>query len=230
MGERARREIVERARERTNARVFSSRRSRRVSRTTRDAVVVRRRRIHSSSIQRIRFDSIAMMTSSTRFRAMMVAVFACALALVASPLGADAAHSNVVTRVPDSTYATPGYEGPSTTDQGRCAYPQTSTNYFEHMGPNYCRSSTGPDRNSSGARCDLQGRDVCEQFTGIPRVDPRNNKEYVGQMEFTDDYISSIIGHALPGIIIAGLLLVSMILVLIFYVLSSVCKCCGLCR
>ena len=38
--ERARREIVERARERTNARVFSSRRSRRVSRTTRDAVVV----------------------------------------------------------------------------------------------------------------------------------------------------------------------------------------------
>merc|ERR1712159_328800 len=252
MGERARREIVERARERTNARVFSSRRSRRVSRTTRDAVVVRRRRIHSSSIQRIRFDSIAMMTSSTRFRAMMVAVFACALALVASPLGADAAHSNVVTRVPDSTHATPGYEGPSTTGQGRCAYPQTSTNYFEHMGPNYCRSSTGPDRNSSGARCDLQGRDVCEQFTweyknykynvlgeefklpepftGIPRVDPRNNKEYVGQMEFTDGYISSIIGHALPGIIIAGLLLVSMILVLIFYVLSSVCKCCGLCR
>ena len=49
-------------------------------------------------------------------------------------------------------------------------------------------------------------------------------------MEFTDDYISSIIGQALPGIIIAGLLLVSMILVLIFYVLSSVCKCCGLCR
>ena len=191
------------------------------------------------------------MTSSKRFRAMMVAVFACALALVASPLGADAAHStNVVTRVPD--YTTPGYEGPSTTGQGRCAYPQTSTNYFEHMGPDYCRSSTGPDRDSSGARCDLQGRDVCEQFTweyknykynvlgeefklpepftGIPRVDPRNNKEYVGQMEFTDDYISSIIGQALPGIIIAGLLLVSMILVLIFYVLSSVCKCCGLCR
>ncbi len=210
------------------------------------------RRIHSSSIQRIRFDSNATMTSSTRFRAMMVAVFACALALVASPLGADAAHSNVVTRVPDSTYTTPGYEGPSTTGQGRCAYPQTSTNYFEHMGPDYCRSSTGPDRDSSGARCDLQGRDVCEQFTweyknykynvlgeefklpepftGIPRVDPRNNKEYVGQMEFTDDYISSIIGQALPGIIIAGLLLVSMILVLIFYVLSSVCKCCGLCR
>jgi len=192
------------------------------------------------------------MTSSTRFRAMMVAVFACALALVASPLGADAAHSNVVTRVPDSTYTTPGYEGPSMTGQGRCAYPQTSTNYFEHMGPDYCRSGTGPDRDSSGARCDLQGRDVCEQFTweyknykynvlgeefklpepftGIPRVDPRNNKEYVGQMEFTDDYISSIIGQALPGIIIAGLLLVSMILVLIFYVLSSVCKCCGLCR
>ena len=48
-------------------------------------------------------------------------------------------------------------------------------------------------------------------------------------MEFTDDYISSIIGQALR-IIIAGLLLVSMILVLIFYVLSSVCKCCGLCR
>ena len=48
-------------------------------------------------------------------------------------------------------------------------------------------------------------------------------------MEFTDDYISSIIGQA-PGNHHRGLLLVSMLLVLIFYVLSSVCKCCGLCR
>ena len=105
-----------------------------------------------------------MMTSSKRFRAMMGAVFvACALALVASPLGADAQHSTVVTRVPDHVYD-PGYEGPSTTGQGRCAYPQTSTNYFEHMGPDYCRSYS-PYTPVSSARCDLQGRDVCEQFT-----------------------------------------------------------------
>merc|ERR1712164_18267 len=250
MGERARREIVERANERTNGTRRLVPFYRRVSATTRDdddGVASNSFIIHPKNSIR----SIATMTSSRRFRAMMVAVFvACALALVASPLGADASHSNVVTRVPDSTYTTPGYDGPSTAGQGRCAYPQTSTNYFEHMGPDYCRKS--PYTPVSSARCDLQGRDVCEQFTweyknykynvlgeefklpepftGIPRVDPRNNEEYVGQMEFTDDYISSIIGQALPGIIIAGLLLVSMILVLIFYVLSSVCKCCGLCR
>jgi len=241
-----------RARERANERTrLLVPRDRRVSATTRDdddgvasnSFIVQPK----NSIR-----SIATMTSSKRFRTMMGAVFvACALALVASPLGADAQRSTVVTRVPDSTYTTPGYEGPSTTGQGRCAYPQTSTNYFEHMGPDYCRSYS-PYTPVSSARCDLQGRDVCEQFTweyknykynvlgeefklpepftGIPRVDPRNNEEYVGQMEFTDDYISSIIGQALPGIIIAGLLLVSMLLVLIFYVLSSVCKCCGLCR
>lgn len=239
-----------RARERANERTrLLVPRDRRVSATTRDdddGVASNSFIVHPKNSIR----SNATMTSSKRFRAMMGAVFvACALALVASPLGADAARSNVVTRVPDSTYTTPGYEGPSTTGQGRCAYPQTSTNYFEHMGPDYCRGSSNPP---SGARCDLQGRDVCEQFTweyknykynvrgeefklpepftGIPRVDPRNNEEYVGQMEFTDDYISSIIGQALPGIIIACLLLVSMILVLIFYVLSSVCKCCGMCR
>ena len=64
-----------------------------------------------------------MMTSSTRFRAMMVAVFACALALVASPLGADAAHSNVVTRVPDSALIGAGYGGPLDDGSGSMRVP-----------------------------------------------------------------------------------------------------------
>ena len=67
-------------------------------------------------------------------------------------------------------------------------------------------------------------------FTGIPRVDIKTNKEYKGQMAITDSYIGSIIGQALPGLVIAILLLLSMILVLVFYILSSCCKCCGLCN
>merc|ERR1712164_227786 len=117
MGERARREIVERANERTNGTRRLVPFYRRVSATTRDdddGVAPNSFIIHPKNSIR----SIATMTSSRRFRAMMVAVFACALALVASPLGADASHSNVVTRVPDSTYTTPGYEGPSMTGQG----------------------------------------------------------------------------------------------------------------
>ncbi|OUS43680.1 hypothetical protein BE221DRAFT_200853 [Ostreococcus tauri] len=49
-------------------------------------------------------------------------------------------------------------------------------------------------------------------------------------MAITDSYIGSIIGQALPGLVIAILLLLSMILVLVFYILSSCCKCCGLCN
>ena len=187
----------------------------------------------------------------TTRRIFAVAVLAVAAsALVAAPLGAEARHSNVRTKVSDDKYNTPGYDGTvATQTQGRCAYPQTSTNYFDTFGPDFCRGVTNTP---SGASCDLRGRDICAQytweyknykynvlgeefklpepFTGIPRVDPRNNKEYVGQMEFTEDYAASVIGQALPGLIIAVLLLVSMILVAIFYLLSSVCKCCGLCR
>jgi len=173
-----------------------------------------------------------------------------AAALVAAPLGADARRSNVRTKVKDEKYNTPGYDGTvATQTQGRCAYPQTSTNYFDTFGPDFCRGVSSPP---SGASCDLSGQNICAQytweyknykyyvlgeefklpepFTGLPRVDPRNNKEYVGQMEFSEDYIAPIIGQALPGLVIATLLLVSMILVVIFYLLSSVCKCCGLCR
>jgi len=187
--------------------------------------------------------------SSRRFFAVAVLAIA-ASALVAAPLGAEARHSNVRTKVSDDKYNTPGYDGTvATQTQGRCAYPQTSTNYFDTFGPDFCRGVTNTP---SGASCDLRNENICAQytweyknykynvlgeefklpepFTGIPRVDPRNNKEYVGQMEFTDDYAASIIGQALPGLIIAVLLLVSMILVAIFYLLSSVCKCCGLCR
>ena len=175
-----------------------------------------------------------------------------ASALVAAPLGADARHSNVRTKVKDDKYNTPGYDGTvATQTQGRCAYPQTSTNYFDTFGPDFCRGVSTAAR-PSGASCDLSGQNICAQytweyknykynvlgeeftlpepFTGIPRVDPRNNKEYVGQLEFSADYIAPIIGQALPGVVIATLLLVSMILVAIFYLLSSVCKCCGLCR
>lgn len=190
-----------------------------------------------------------MMKSSRRFFSVAVVAIA-ALALVAAPLGVDARHSNVQTKVSDDKYYTPGYDGTvETQTQGRCAYPQTSTNYFDTFGPDFCRGVNSPP---SGASCDLRNENICAQytweyknykynvlgeeftlpepFTGIPRVDPRNNEEYVGQMEFTDDYAASIIGQALPGLVIAVLLLVSMILVAIFYLLSSVCKCCGLCR
>jgi hypothetical protein len=67
-------------------------------------------------------------------------------------------------------------------------------------------------------------------FTGLPRMNPENQKEYVGQMVLNEEYGLSLVSQALPGLVIAILLLLSMILVLFFYLLSTCCKCCGLCR
>lgn len=67
-------------------------------------------------------------------------------------------------------------------------------------------------------------------FTGLPRVNPQNQEEYMGQMVLDEDYGLSLASQAMPGLVIAVLLLVSMILVAGFYLLSSVCKCCGMCQ
>ena len=67
-------------------------------------------------------------------------------------------------------------------------------------------------------------------FTGLPRVNPENQEEYMGQMVLDEDYGLSLASQAMPGLVIAVLLLLSMILVAGFYLLSSVCKCCGMCQ
>ena len=67
-------------------------------------------------------------------------------------------------------------------------------------------------------------------FTGVPRIDARTNKEYVGQMALNESYYGSVIGQVAPGFCIAILLFTSMLSVLIFYIVSSCWKCCGLCK
>jgi hypothetical protein len=67
-------------------------------------------------------------------------------------------------------------------------------------------------------------------FTGIPRVDISTNEEFSGQMDFSSAYMGAIAGQLLPGLVIAVLLFLSMILCLFFYILSSCCKCLGCCK
>jgi len=67
-------------------------------------------------------------------------------------------------------------------------------------------------------------------FTGIPRVDISTNEEFKGQMDFSSAYMGAIAGQLLPGLVIAVLLFLSMILCLFFYILSSCCKCLGCCK
>ena len=67
-------------------------------------------------------------------------------------------------------------------------------------------------------------------FTGIPRVNIETNEKYEGQMALDRAYVGSIVGQALPGIVIAIMLFASMLLVCFFYLISSVCKCCGVCK
>ena len=67
-------------------------------------------------------------------------------------------------------------------------------------------------------------------FTGLPRVNPENQEEYTGQMVLDEDYGLSLASQAMPGLVIAVLLFLSMILVAVFYLLSSICKCCGMCQ
>ena len=69
-----------------------------------------------------------------------------------------------------------------------------------------------------------------EPFTGIPRVNIETNEKYEGQMALDRAYVGSIVGQALPGIVIAIMLFASMLLVCFFYLISSVCKCCGVCK
>ena len=51
-------------------------------------------------------------------------------------------------------------------------------------------------------------------FTGIPRVDISTNEEFKGQMDFSSAYMGAIAGQLLPGLVIAVLLFLSMILCL----------------
>ena len=68
---------------------------------------------------------------------------------------------------------------------------------------------------------------------GLPRVNPLNGNEYTGGFEVTnEEYIGSLLGQGLPGIAMAIILLVAMVLMGLVYVVSSVCgatlcKCCN---
>jgi hypothetical protein len=111
----------------------------------------------------------------------------------------------------------------------------------------------GPDMNCNGSGdCDRTGDAICDRytweyenyfyleedgmpklpkpFTGIPRVDISTNEEFSGQMDFSSAYMGAIAGQMLPGLVIAVLLFLSMILCLFFYILSSCCKCLGCCK
>jgi hypothetical protein len=112
----------------------------------------------------------------------------------------------------------------------------------------------GPDMNcpSGISGCSLTGSSICDRytwefdnyvyleqdgmpylpapFTGIPRVDISTNEEFKGQMDFSSAYMGAIAGQLLPGLVIAVLLFLSMILCLFFYILSSCCKCLGCCK
>ena len=73
-------------------------------------------------------------------------------------------------------------------------------------------------------------KNLPKPFTGIPRVNIETNEKYEGQMALDRAYVGSIVGQALPGIVIAIMLFASMLLVCFFYLISSVCKCCGMCK
>jgi hypothetical protein len=112
----------------------------------------------------------------------------------------------------------------------------------------------GPDMDcpAGTSGCSLTGYSVCDRytwqyentyylkedgmpylpapFTGIPRVDISTNEEFKGQMDFSSAYMGAIAGQLLPGLVIAVLLFLSMILCLFFYILSSCCKCLGCCK
>ena len=111
----------------------------------------------------------------------------------------------------------------------------------------------GPDMGCSGSGdCDRTDEYICDRytweyenyyyleedgmpylpapFTGIPRVDISTNEEFKGQMDFSSAYLGAIAGQLLPGLVIAVLLFLSMILCLFFYILSSCCKCLGCCK
>lgn len=120
--------------------------------------------------------------------------------------------------------------------------------------PTSLGTTFGPDMNcpAGSGDCDRSDEYICDRytweydnyvyfeedgmpylpapFTGIPRVDISTNEEFKGQMDFSSAYMGAIAGQLLPGLVIAVLLFLSMILCLFFYILSSCCKCLGCCK
>ena len=185
-----------------------------------------------------------------RQRSLAVAAVVAALAFAAlGPIaGARAGHTDIYDPNPVDTYstgyATPGYYGPWSGGVSNC--PSGMNTFGKDFA---CPTSPAagdcvPGQTGDKQQCQQmyweynnykyyvleEQKNLPKPFTGVPRVNIENNKEYEGQMALDGAYIGSIIGQALPGIVIASLLLVSMLLVCIFYLLSSVCKCFGACK
>ena len=182
-----------------------------------------------------------------RQRSFVAAAVALALACVAlGPIaGANAGHDGYnpyPTTTTSSQYNNPGYYGPWSGGESSC--PSSMTTFGKDRA---CGSAVLPV-----ATPDCSPGNVCQQmtweydnykyyvldgqpnlpkpFTGIPRVNIETNEKYEGQMALDRAYVGSIVGQALPGIVIAIMLFASMLLVCFFYLISSVCKCCGVCK
>ena len=182
-----------------------------------------------------------------RQRSFVAAAVAVALACVAlGPIaGANAGHDGWgpnPTPTSSSSYNNPGYYGPYSGGESTC--PSSMTTFGKDR---ECSSAVTPVATpncSPGNVCQqmtweynnykyyvLDGQpNLPKPFTGIPRVNIETNEKYEGQMALDRAYVGSIVGQALPGIVIAIMLFASMLLVCFFYLISSVCKCCGMCK
>ena len=183
-----------------------------------------------------------------RQRSFVAAAVALALACVAlGPIaGANAGHDGWgpnPTPTSSNSYNTPGYYGPysgggqvcpaSVTTFGKDANCPTSPAAGDcgptNLGSTACQQMTWEYDNYKYYVLDGQPN-LPKPFTGIPRVNIETNEKYEGQMALDRAYVGSIVGQALPGIVIAIMLFASMLLVCFFYLISSVCKCCGVCK
>ena len=183
-----------------------------------------------------------------RQRSFVAAAVAVALACVAlGPIaGANAGHDGWgpnPTPTSSSSYGNPGYYGPwsggavsscvndglSITTFGKDANCPTSPAAGNCSPGNVCQQMTWEYNNYKYYVLDGQPN-LPKPFTGIPRVNIETNEKYEGQMALDRAYVGSIVGQALPGIVIAIMLFASMLLVCFFYLISSVCKCCGMCK
>ena len=185
-----------------------------------------------------------------RQRSFVAAAVAVALACVAlGPIaGANAGHDGYnpnPTTTTSNSYNNPGYYGPYYGGGSSC--PSSVTTFG--LDANCADANAGVSTNCGST---FSGSSDCQQmtweydnykyyvldgqpnlpkpFTGIPRVNIETNEKYEGQMALDRAYVGSIVGQALPGIVIAIMLFASMLLVCFFYLISSVCKCCGVCK
>ena len=182
-----------------------------------------------------------------RQRSFVAAAVAVALACVAlGPIaGANAGHDGWnpnPTNTTSSSYYTPGYYGPWSGGESSC--PSSVTTFGKDHACSSAVAPATPPNCSPGNVCQqmtweynnykyyvLDGQpNLPKPFTGIPRVNIETNEKYEGQMALDRAYVGSIVGQALPGIVIAIMLFASMLLVCFFYLISSVCKCCGMCK